>query len=74
MDAKTQTAKIKHYMETHDGITSQEAFRKFNITRLSARIWDLIHQGVKVEKITETSTNEDGETSRYTRYYIKKEN
>lgn len=39
---KTQNAKILKYLQTHKkGLTAVDAWNKFSIMRLSARIWDL---------------------------------
>ena len=37
----SQNARLLDYLQTHEGITTAEAFDLFGITRLSARIWDL---------------------------------
>lgn len=49
------------------GITSMEAFSKYHITRLSAKIFNLKKAGHKIVTIYET--NDDGVT--YGRYVLK---
>lgn len=68
-----QAEKVKNYIKDKGSITSMEAFRNLGITRLSARVSDLREMGVDVVTTWETSTNVFGETSRYARYFIRKE-
>ena len=44
----TQSEQILNYMKEHGSITSMEAFSRLGITRLSARIYDLRKDGVKI--------------------------
>lgn len=67
-----QAERVKNYILDKGSITSMEAFRNLQITRLSARIADLREMGVDVITTWETSTNVFGETSRYARYLIRK--
>lgn len=64
----TQKAKIKAYMLKHGSISQLEATYDLGITRLSARIWDLRHDGELIRAEYETSKNRDGEPVRYIRY------
>lgn len=52
------------------GITSMEAFRRYGITRLSGRIYDLKERGYKIVSVKETN-KETGST--YARYILKGE-
>ena len=67
----TQNKKILRYLETHKrGITSMDAFEEFQITRLSARIFDLRKMGYPVRTFIVQTTNEDGNVVRYARYTL----
>lgn len=44
----SKTQKILKYLERQKTITSLEAFRKFNVTRLSAIIYNLRKRGYKI--------------------------
>ncbi|MBO6093411.1 MAG: hypothetical protein J6P40_07305 [Oscillospiraceae bacterium] len=64
----TQKQRILKYLEDHGSITTLEAFRYLGITKLSNRISELIRDGEKIEKDTESCRNRYGETTYYTRY------
>ena len=64
----TQVEQIIAYMETHNGITSMDAFFEFSITRLAARISDAKKMGYNIESVPEKY---NGKT--YARYFLKKE-
>ena len=67
----SQCAVVLRYLQTHKrGLTSFDAFTKWNITRLSARIYDLRDKGHNIETYWEESKNEDGFTTRYARYFL----
>lgn len=64
----TQHQKILRYLDQHpEGITPMDAFR-IGITKLATRISELIRMGFDIEKIHDTWTNAEGETSRFMRY------
>lgn len=65
---ENQCSKILAYMKNRGSITSMDAFRDLQITRLSARIKDLREAGVEIVTVMEQKDN-----SRYARYHIKKE-
>lgn len=44
MEDEVQWEEVLGYMKEHGGITSMDAYREFNITRLSAIIWILRHK------------------------------
>lgn len=64
----TQSEKILAYMTEIGGISSMDAFKKFSITRLSARIKDLRDKGYQIDSVWEKSKK----GARYTRYYLRK--
>lgn len=67
----TNKEKVLNYLEHHDGITSMEAFYKLNITRLAAIIFELIKDGVEIEKENLVQKNNNGKIVQYTRYRRK---
>lgn len=67
----TNKEKVLNYLEHHDGITSMEAFYKLNITRLAAVIFDLIKDGVDIEKEHLVQKNSEGKIVQFTRYRRK---
>jgi len=67
---ETQTKMIYEFMKNNGSITSEDAFRYFDITRLSARIKDLRDMGVDIVTVREPNKNRPGT---HARYHIKKE-
>lgn len=67
----SQNKKILRYLETHKrGITSMDAFTRFGISRISARIFDLRQMGYPIQTIREVKNNADGQTIQYARYVL----
>lgn len=72
MEKMTHKDRVLKYMQEFGSISSLEAFKDLGNTRLSASIWILIHKdGIEIDSITETSKNRYGETTHYSRYYLK---
>ena len=65
---KTKKQKIKEHLELGNGITQKDAIELFNAYRLSAIIFDLKKDGLKIETIDKTRTNYDGQTVRFAEY------
>jgi hypothetical protein len=63
-------SRIIDYMRTHKGITSQDAFMEFGITRLSARIKELRDMGYDISTIMVDGINRFGEPVRYGLYRL----
>ena len=63
---RSQTDVILGHLEDIAPITSLEAFEKYRITRLSARIHDLREQGENIQ--TEIVKGKDG--TRYAKYWL----
>lgn len=61
---------LKHF-KSGNSLTSQEAFEKFGITRLSARIKELRDVGYDIRTSMEDGQNRYGEHTRYARYLYK---
>ena len=64
----TQKQMILRYMEDHGSISTMEAYNDLGITRLAARISEMITDGHRIAKETETSFNRFGDKVSYTRY------
>ena len=72
MDKATQKGKILAYCQEHGSITVREAFERLHINSPTKRISEMRHSpDYLVETIEETRVNNDGETKRYNRYFIK---
>lgn len=63
----TQNNMLIYHMRKHGSITTMEAFQKYGVTRISARIWEIKRMGFDVETVKET--NKNGKT--YARYSLK---
>jgi len=64
----TQNKQVLLWLQKYGTITDIEAYKKFRIRRLSARIYDLKKQGYNI--MTEIkSRKEDGKTYTYAVYY-----
>ena len=62
----TQKQKVKKHLEKHGKITSMEAFRRYNITRISAIIYDLRHEdGLDIDNVHISKKNKKGEWVHY---------
>ena len=73
MDKATQRGKILAYCKEHGSITIREAFEKLKINSPSKRISEMRLSGeYVVESVEETRINNDGETKRYKRYFIRR--
>ena len=66
----TQCETILKHMQEHGSISTIEAFMDYHITRLSARIWDLRHDGHDIvsEMVT---TKRNGAHMSYAVYSLK---
>jgi hypothetical protein len=69
MDA-TQQAKILAYCKEHGSITARDAFIKLDINSPRKVISEIKQAGYDVQKLTETREKANGDTVRYTRYFI----
>ena len=65
---------IKKHLEEHGSITSMEAFELYGCTRLSARIWNLRHSGMKIVGESTKSKNRYGKLVHFTTYRLVKDN
>lgn len=60
---------VLNHLRKHKSITSMTAFRLYEITRLSAKIFTLREKGYKIPMVMETSRK----GKRYGRYYLNEE-
>tara|TARA_B100001939_G_scaffold114803_1_gene99288 strand:+ start:877 stop:1194 length:318 start_codon:yes stop_codon:yes gene_type:complete len=65
---KTKKQKIKEHLELGNGITQKDAIELFNAYRLSAVIFDLKRDGMKIETIDKSHVNADGQNIRFAEY------
>lgn len=71
MSKVSQRAKILAYCSVFGSITVRDAVVKLHINSPTKRISELKRSGYDVQKVTETRVKDNGETVRYTRYFIK---
>lgn len=62
----TKKMKVFNYMKSHEYITSMDAFREFNATRLASIICDMRKHGILIR--TEMVSSDNG--APYARYYL----
>lgn len=70
MDKATQRSKILGWCKEHGSITVRDAFVNLNINSPTKRISELRKAGYGVKTVDEKRVKENGETVRYTRYFI----
>ena len=67
---KTQSERVLAYMKDFGGISSMQAFADLGITRLSARIYDLKKEGVKITSHRVSYRRKDGSAKHYDVYSL----
>ena len=70
---ETQNKAIRKYLESGRKITPLDALYRFNCFRLSARIYDLRRQGMRI-LVRDKAIISGGKTKYIAGYYAKKEN
>lgn len=68
---KTQREMILRYMRIHGGITQREAFLALGVSRLAARIHELVNEGYEIERHWEKVYNRFGADCMIVRYTLK---
>lgn len=68
----TQKEQVLNHMKTEGSITTWEAIKKYRITRLSARIAELIADGKNIKKTIEVVKLPSGRKTTITRYSLKR--
>lgn len=71
---KTQEELVLEYLQEHKEITSWEAFMRFGITRISAKIFNLRKKGYDISTNYLTKKNRYGVTVTYGVYRFEGEN
>lgn len=66
----TQNEKVLNHMKQFGSITSMDAFMRYHITRLSARIWDLRAAGHVIDT-DDVTISVDGHPCTFARYTLK---
>ena len=67
----TQKERIIKYIADFGSITQLEAIKDLGIMRLSARIWDIRHDGMRIKTEIVKAKNRYGEPVHYHRYSFK---
>ena len=70
----SQEQMIEEFLREKGSITSWEAFEIFGITRLSARIYELRKQGLKISSESTTKKNRYGHYVTFSTYKLEVEN
>ena len=73
MGKVSQKAKVLNHLQNHRCITSMEAFEKYNVTRLSAVIFNLRKEDYLIKTTSVTRRNQEGNSCTYTEYSLMKE-
>ena len=63
--------KILKHLKEKGNITSWDAIFKYKATRLSAIIFNLRKEGYNIVSLSESHTNNEGETTHFVRYVLK---
>ena len=66
----TQKSLILDYLLEHGSITTREAYEQFGITRLAARVHELIQAGYNIKSQFESGVNRYGKPVTYSRYTL----
>lgn len=67
----TQNQTILNHLVKYGSITPKQAYERYGIMRLGARIYDLKNMGYSIERILERGKNRNGDESRWARYYYR---
>lgn len=69
-----KTEQVLTHLKDKGSITSWEAITLYRATRLSAIIFNLRRRGHNIISVEAEHTNQDGDTSHFARYILRKEN
>ena len=64
----SQCDRILDYLERFGSISTMEAFQDLGITRLAARIAEIEHRGISIDRKFETAMNRFGQKVSFIRY------
>ena len=62
---------VKNHLLNHGSITSWEAIQKYGITRISAVIFKLREEGLKIESVPMKNENRYGEITHFVKYTME---
>lgn len=65
LKGNSQCARLLAHLKAGGSVTSYEAYAKFGITQLAARITELEARGIVIER-----ANEENDGARYVRYFL----
>ena len=74
MNRKTQEQMILEYLQEYGEITSWDAFMRFGITRITAKIYNLRKEGYNISTRYATKTNRYGVVVTYGIYRLEGDN
>lgn len=72
-ELNSQKFMVLHHLHHKGNITSKEAFDYYGATRLSAIIYSLREDGIRIGMVWEEGINRFGKPVRYGRYFLEKE-
>lgn len=67
----TDCETVLQHLFYHGTLTPAEAYRRYGILRLGARIYDLRHAGYDIGKDMIYKTMPDGRVKKWAQYYLK---
>jgi len=67
---KSQKQQILNHLKKYGYITPLTAFKRYNIFRLGARIYDLKNEGIEIESVI-VRYKRNGINKRYAKYILK---
>lgn len=70
MSEKNQTTAVLEHLQNHKTITSFEAFERFGVTRLSAKIYNLRRKGHNIISNDVDTINRFGDKVTYAKYEL----
>ena len=70
----SQKERIIKYMKDFGSITHRDSFMDLGMVSFTARMSELRRDGYEFVQVEETGKNRYGEKTRYTRYFLAKEN
>lgn len=69
----TQEDRVLMHLQNNKSLTSMEAFNKYGITRLSAKIFDLRRKGYNIASVGKEVKNRYGDTCHVAEYILMKD-
>lgn len=66
----SQTEQITQHLRKNGHITSEQAFKRYGVTRLSAIIYNLREDGARIENERQEKKNNFGRTVGFDRYVL----